>query len=115
MTRRQRLEAVINGKITEELIEDCKVELEKLKADAEKSLERARQTDKFKETKELEERVFDLLTETPQTVEQLRETLTTYTRQRVTALCTNLVKAGKVGVEEVKIKGKGIRKAYFKI
>ena len=27
MTRRQRLEAVIRGEITEELIEDCKVEL----------------------------------------------------------------------------------------
>ena len=30
MTRRQRLEAVIAGNITEELIEDCKVELAKL-------------------------------------------------------------------------------------
>lgn len=116
MTRRQRLEAVIAGDITEELIESCKVELEKLKADAEKSLERARNTDRFKETKALEEKVFILLTNEPQTVEQLRENLDeSFTRQRVTALCTNLVKTGKAGVDEVKIKGKGVRKAYYKL
>ena len=32
MTRRHRLEAVINGEITEELIESCKRELEKIEA-----------------------------------------------------------------------------------
>ena len=32
MTRRERLEMVIAGNITEELVEECKVELEKLNA-----------------------------------------------------------------------------------
>ena len=116
MTRRQRLEAVINGEITEELIADCKVELEKLKADAEKSLERARSSERFKETKEFEERVYEALTSEAQTVEELMGKLDfEATRQRITALCTNLLRDRRIGSTEIKVKGKGKRKAYFKI
>jgi len=34
------------------------------------------------------------------------------TRQRVSSLCTILVKDGRITAEDVKVKGKGKRKAY---
>jgi len=115
MTRRQRLEAVINGEITEELIADCKVELEKLDAASAKSLERARSTDHYNENKELENQVEALLTSEPIQIDELKEKLgVEMTRQRLTAICTNLVKAGRIEVVDVKVKGKGKRKAYYK-
>lgn len=115
MTRRQRLEAVINGEITEELIEECREELKKLDAAGAKALERARSTDHYNENKELEEKVYKLLTSEPLQIEQLKLCLgVDITRQRLTAICTNLVKAGRIQSCDVKVKGKGKRKAYYR-
>lgn len=115
MTRRQRLEAVINGEITEELIEECKEELKKLDAASAKALERARSTDHYNENKELEEQVYRLLTSEPVQIDELKEKLgVELTRQRLTAICTNLIKAERIQSCDVKVKGKGKRKAYYK-
>lgn len=115
MTRRQRLEAVINGEITEELIEECREELKKLDAASAKALERSRSTDHYNENKELEEKVFQLLTEEPIQIDELKEKLgVELTRQRLTAICTNLIKAERIKSTDIKVKGKGKRKAYYK-
>ena len=115
MTRRQRLEAVINGEITEELIEDCKNELAKLDVASAKALERARSTDHYNENKELEEQVYELLTSEPIQIDELMEKLgVELTRQRLTAICTNLIKAERIQSCDVKVKGKGKRKAYYR-
>lgn len=114
MTRRQRLEAVINGEITEELIADCIEELKKLDAAGAKALERARSTDHYSENKELEEKIVEVLTNEPIQVEELKEKLgVELTRQRLTAICTNLVREGRIYVADVKVKGKGKRRAYY--
>ena len=113
MTRRQRLEAVINGEITEELIAECKRELAKLDEAGAKALERARSTDHYSENKELEEKIVEVLTNEPMQVEELMEKLgVELTRQRLTAICTNLVRDERIYVVDVKVKGKGKRKAY---
>lgn len=111
MTRRQRLEAVISGNISEELIEDCKRELEKLNAQGARVLEKSKETPLHKENKELAERIYLFVGSKPITAEEIAEEFGV-TRQRVTALCTGLVKEGRLNVEDLKIKGKGIRKGY---
>lgn len=111
MTRRQRLEAVINGNITEELVEDCKRELEKLNAQGARVLEKSKETPLHKENKELAEKIYLYLESEPKTAEEIAEEFKV-TRQRVTALCTGLVKEGRLQVEDLKIKGKGTRKGY---
>ena len=109
MTRRERLEMVINGNITEELIEECKVELEKLNA----SNAQRKQTERQKANEEIANMILGFLTDEPIMVDTIISNLGgDYTRQRVSGIMTNLVKSGKVVAEDVKVKGKGKRKAY---
>lgn len=109
MTRRERLEMVIANNITEELIEECKVELEKLNASNASRKPTAHQVENVK----IGEDILALLTSEPKFVEDVLAGLDgELTRQRVSGILTNLVKDGKVHSEDVKVKGKGKRKAY---
>lgn len=114
MTRRERLEMVIRGEITPELVEDCKVELEKLDQRSGAALQRSKETETYKENKEFEKKILGVLSEEPIQVEELMERLSWEgSRQRLTGLCTNLVREGLVKVVDVKVKNKGKRKAYY--
>lgn len=109
MTRRERLEMVIANNITEELIEECKVELEKLNASNASRKPTAHQVENVK----IGEDILTILTDEPKFVEDVLAGLDgELTRQRVSGILTNLVKDGKVHSEDVKVKGKGKRKAY---
>ena len=109
MTRRERLEMVIANNITEELIEECKVELEKLNASNASRKPTAHQVENVK----IGEDILALLTSEPKFVEDVLAGLDgELTRQRVSGILTNLVKDGKVHSEDVKVKGKGKRKIY---
>ena len=117
MTRRERLEMVIRGEINEELIEECKVELEKLKAQGAKVLKRSKETELYKENRAYGDRVVELLQKAPGQTYTIADVMTEVapglTRQRMTAICTSLVREGRIKITEVKIKGKGNRKAYY--
>ena len=118
MTRRERLKAVINGEITPELIEECKVELEKLNERGAAALARSKTTDTYKENQAYAERVYEFLREKEEPVqigEILAEVAPTLTRQRMTAICTNLIREGKIESTDVKVKGKGTRKGYKRV
>lgn len=109
MTRRERLEMVIAQNITEELIEECKVELEKLNASNASRKPTAHQIENVK----IGEEILAILTDEPKFVEDVLAGIEgELTRQRVSGILTNLVKEGKVHSEDVKVKGKGKRKAY---
>ena len=111
MTRRERLEMVIAGIITDELIEDCKKELEKL--DAHRT--HARENANVQENKEYEERICAALREAsePVQVDELAELIgATFARQRLTAICTNLIREGRIKSVDVKTK-KWKRKGYY--
>ena len=109
MTRRERLEMVIANNITEELVEECKVELEKLNASNASRKPTAHQVENVKIGKD----ILTILTNEPKFVEDVLAGLDKgYSRQRVSGILTNLVKDGKVHSEDVKVKGKGKRKAY---
>lgn len=116
MTRRQRLEAVIRGEITEELIEDCRVELAKLDERSARANEEAKMSANYVENKEYEERICAALREVsePVQVDELAERIgSTLSRQRLTAICTNLIREGRICSCDVKVKNKGKRKAYY--
>ena len=111
MTRRERLELVIKGEINEELIEDCKRELEKL--DVHRT--HARENANYNENKEVEEKIVEVLgkVEGPVQVDELGELIgCTFARQRLTAICTNLIREGRIKSVDVKTK-KGKRKGYY--
>jgi len=114
MTRRQRLEAVIRGEITEELIEDCKAELAKLDERSARANEEAKTSANYVENKEYEERICAALDSDPIQIDELAERIgSTLTRQRLTAICTNLIREGRICSCDVKVKNKGKRKAYY--
>ena len=111
MTRRERLELVIKGEINEELIEDCKRELEKLNAHRDHAKENAN----YNENKEVEEKIVEVLGKVkgPVQIDELAELIgCTFARQRLTAICTNLIREGRVKSCDVKTK-KGKRKGYY--
>lgn len=111
MTRRERLELVIRGEINEELIEDCKRELEKLNAHRDHAKENAN----YNENKEVEEKIVEVLArvEGPVQIDELAELVgCTFARQRLTAICTNLIREGRIRSVDVKTK-KGKRKGYY--
>lgn len=116
MTRRERLEAVIRGEISEELIESCREELAKLDERAARASEEAKTTANYVENKEYEERICAALREMsePVQVDELGELVSsTLSRQRLTAICTNLIRDGRIKSCDVKVKNKGKRKAYY--
>ena len=111
MTRRERLEMVIKGEINEELIEDCKRELEEL--DVHRT--HARENANGQENREMEEKIVEVLArvEGPVQVDELAELVQcTFARQRLTAICTKLIREGKIYSCDVKTK-KGKRKGYY--
>lgn len=111
MTRRERLEMVIRGEINEELIADCRKELEKL--DAHRT--HARENPNVEENKKVEEKIVEVLirVEGPVQIDELAELVgCTFARQRLTAICTNLIREGRIRSCDVKTK-KGKRKAYY--
>ena len=111
MTRRERLEMVIKGEINEELIEDCKRELEKL--DVHRT--HARENANGQENREMEEKIVNTLmrVEGPVQIDELAELVQcTFARQRLTAICTNLIREGKIYSFDLKTK-KGKRIAYY--
>ena len=114
MTRRQRLEAVIRGEITEELIEECRVELAKLDERSARANEEAKTSANYRENKEYEERICAALGSDPIQIDELAERIGwTLSRQRLTAICTNLIREGRIKSCDVKVKNKGKRKAYY--
>lgn len=111
MTRRERLEMVIAQNITEELIEECKAELEKMNVANAKRNEK--QTAHQIANAEIANTILGVLTDEPMRVDEILAYLgNDYKRQRISGILTNLAKDGKVHVEDVKVKGKGTRKAY---
>ena len=113
MTRRQRLEMVIRGELSEELIEDCKLELAKL--DSKLGEVKAKERPTYAENKVFEDRIINALSfaDHPVQIDELAElTDCRFARQRLTAICTNLVRRGEIGVIDVKTK-KGVRKGYY--
>lgn len=113
MTKKEWLRAVIENRISEEVIAECEKELKKLEAADEKR--RGKLTERQKENVSVENAIIEFVGSTEGvTVEEIGKALPyEFARQRYTGICTKLVKEGRLKVEDRKFKNKGIRKVYM--
>ena len=106
MTNRDMFTAIINGDITEEVIAKVKEEIEKL--DARNAKRRETVSKKALENAPIVEAIKSVLSDTPQTASEIAEKVEIST-QKASAL---LKQIDGLTVSDVKVKGKGTRKAY---
>ena len=111
MTKREFFNAVIETVNNTELQDFAKAEIEKMDA---RNAKRAGTPNKKKlENEPIKEKIVAFLygKDTPQIAKDIAEELG-FTTPKISALCTQLVKEGKVTADDVKIKGKGKVKGY---
>lgn len=106
MTNRDMFTAIVNGEVTEEVIAKAHEELDKL--DARNAKRRETVSKKALENAPIIEAIKDVLSDTPQTASEIAEKVEIST-QKASAL---LKQIDGLTVSDVKVKGKGTRKAY---
>lgn len=111
MTKREFLNAVIETVAVAELQDFAKAEIEKM--DARNAKRATTPSKKAIENEPIKERIVGFLygKETPQIAKEIAEELG-YTTPKISALCGQLVKDGRIHGEDVKVKGKGKVKGY---
>ncbi len=106
MTRREMFEAIVNGKVTEEVIEMAKNEIVKMD---ERNAKRKNTPSKTALANEpIKARIVEVLTHEPQTASDIAEKVEIST-QKCSALLRQIEN---LTVTEVKVKGKGKVKGY---
>lgn len=116
MTKRELYTAVVNGEITDEVIEGFKAEIEKI--DKVNEERKAKVTPRQEENQmiKIEIKQYFMRTGQPhfieEVVEEIKRFLPEFTRQRCSALCNQLIEEGVLNVEDVRVKNKGKRKLY---
>lgn len=111
MTKREFLNAVIETVANEELQNFAKAEIEKM--DARNAKRAGTPSKKALENEPIKEKIIGFLygKETPQIAREIAEELK-FTTPKISALCSQLVKDGRLKVEDVKVKGRGKVKGY---
>lgn len=110
MTNREFFENVINGTITEEMVEHATNAIAKLD---ERNAKRANQPSKKAiENEPIKANIVDFLNGKDFTVASEIGKGLELTTQKVSALCRQMVADGTLTVTDVKIKGKGTQKGY---
>jgi hypothetical protein len=110
MTNREFYTAITNNEtLTADLREFASGEIAKL--DAKNDKRRNTQTKTQKENEELKLAILDILNEGAKVASDIGSALGV-TTQKASALCTLLVKDGKVAVADIKVKSKGTVKQY---
>lgn len=109
-TKRDFLNAVINGNVTEKEVDYAKAAIAKLEAVNEKR--RNTPTKAQKANAELIPALIAVLGAEPKTAPAIAAEVGNMTHNKVTAVMKDAVKAGIVRVEDVKVKGKGTQKGY---
>lgn len=109
MTKREFMEKVIAVVEDSELKEFAKNEIKKLdKANMNRS---AKRKEKAKENEPIKENIKEVLADGGLMASEIGEKVG-HSTQKVTALCRQMVEDGVLKVEDVKVTGKGKRKAY---
>ena len=108
MTKREFFEKVIATVEDTEMVEFAKAEIHKIDvANAKRSEKRA---EKKAENEPLKAKIVEIVGEKTLASEIAEKT--ELSTSKVSYLCKELVNEGKLIVEDVKVKGKGVRKAY---
>ena len=121
MTKREVMNAIVNGEMNEEVKAWAEHEIEKMDAANEKR--KTNPTGKAKANAELnatvKEAIYEVLTTVPTLVADIKAALAEreidVTPQRINALARILVDEGKVAATKVKVPTKGEQRAYNKI
>lgn len=106
MTNREMFTAIVNGDVTEEVVAKATEELAKL--DARNAARKNKPSKKSVENEPIKEAIKSVLSDTPLTASEVAEKVEIST-QKASAL---LKQIEGLTVSDVKVKGKGTRKAY---
>ena len=113
MTKREFLNAVVNGEINEEVKTFAEEELEKL--DAANAKRREQSSKKREENQPLLDRIYnEILGDETKTASEVAEVIETSV-QKATSLLKTLVDEGKAESTEIKVPKKGKCKGYTKV
>ena len=110
MTNREAYNAVINGNITDEVVSHFIAELEKL--DARNKARSSKSSKTQLENEPIKAHLLEILAIKPMTASEIHEVDASLSTQKISSLCRQLVEAGKLAVEDVKIPKKGKQKQY---
>ena len=106
MTQREFFNAVINGTVTEEMVQFANESIAKL--DARNSKRAEQRVDKHADERIA---IANVLTDKPMLASEIAKGLD-LSVSKVSALCRQMVGDGVLTVEDVKVKGKGTQKSY---
>ena len=110
MTNREFFNAVIKANVNDELTSHATAELEKLdKRNAQRS---SKPSKTQLENEPIKARLLEILAVKPMTASEIHEVDAGLSTQKISSLCRQLVEAGKLAVEDVKIPKKGKQKQY---
>lgn len=110
MTNREFFNAIINANVNDELTAHATVELEKLdKRNAQRS---SKPSKTQLENEPIKARLLEILAVKPMTASEIHKVDAGLSTQKISSLCRQLVEAGKLAVEDVKIPKKGKQKQY---
>lgn len=110
MTNREFFNAVINANVNDELTKHATDELEKLdKRNAQRS---SKPSKTQLENEPIKAHLLEILAVKPMTASEIHEVDAGLSTQKISSLCRQLVDAGKLTVEEVKVPKKGKQKQY---
>ena len=110
MTNREFFNAIINANVSDELTAHATAELAKLdKRNAQRS---SKPSKTQLENEPIKARLLEILAVKPMTASEIHEADASLSTQKISSLCRQLVEAGKLAVEDVKIPKKGKQKQY---
>lgn len=110
MTNREFFNAIINANVNDELTSHATTELEKLdKRNAQRS---SKPSKTQLENEPIKAHLLEILAVKPMTASEIHEADASLSTQKISSLCRQLVEAGKLAVEDVKIPKKGKQKQY---
>lgn len=110
MTSREFFNAVIKANVNDELTSYATAGLEKLDK---RNTQRSSKPSKTQlENEPIKAHLLEILAIKPMTASEIHEADASLSTQKISSLCRQLVEAGKLAVEDVKIPKKGKQKQY---
>lgn len=110
MTNREFFNAIINANVNDELTQHAIAELAKL--DKRKAQRSSKPNKTQLENEPIKAHLLEILAVKPMTASEIHEVDAGLSTQKISSLCRQLVDAGKLTVEEVKVPKKGKQKQY---
>ena len=110
MTNRELFNAIINANVSDELTAHATAELEKLDT---RHAQRSSKPSKIQlENEPIKAHLLEILAVKPMTASEIRNTDPNLSSSKISTLCGQLAKEGKVSIQEIKVPKVGKRNQY---